>query len=72
MSADNYYIIKLDANKKFVPVMGFASDDREPNITLRDPRFDTLAEACDYAEGDYAEYGYRISLAARRAAFGIS
>lgn len=65
MSADNYYVIKLDANKKFVPVMGFESDDYEPDIRDRDPRFDTFDAAYDYAEGDYSEYGVRLSSEVR-------
>ena len=72
MSADNYFIIKLDANSKFVPVMGFDSDDSEPAIRDRDPRFDTLIEACDWADLRYSEYGVRISRAAREAAFGVT
>jgi hypothetical protein len=70
MSADNYYVIKLDSNKKFVPVMGFESDDYGPEITDRDPRFDTFDEAYDYAEGDYAEYGVQLSAEVRQLVFG--
>ena len=61
MSADNYYIIRKDQKTgQFVPVMGFASDDYEAVIRDNDKRYDTIGEALDYADRQYAEYGVQI------------
>ncbi len=66
MSADNYYIIQLAPDGKFVPVMGFASDERIPAIRDDHPRFDFLEDALAAARREYSEYG--VSDAAFRAA----
>lgn len=60
MSADNYYTVKQDENGKYVAVMGFMSnleDGHLAEIRESHKRFDTWAEAAQYAVSDYAEYG---------------
>ncbi len=68
MSADNYYIIQLAPDGKFVPVMGFASDERIPAIRDDHPRFDFLEDALAAAQREHSEYGVSVSDAAFRAA----
>jgi hypothetical protein len=60
VSADNYYLVRPDG-LQFVVTMGFESDDNEPAISERDSRFDTLADACRFAFGEYSEYGVTIA-----------
>ena len=62
MSADNYYIIKRHPGGGYAAVMGFASDEHEPRVRpAKDPRFDTVSDAVDWAGGEYSEYGVRVA-----------
>lgn len=60
MSADNYWLIRKDNFGKFVPVMGFMSNEQPPFIRARDPRFDTIDEAILSVENEYSEYGTSV------------
>lgn len=68
MSADNYWVIRKSPHDgKFMPVMGFASeesgptdDDWFPESTYAAPTFDTVDAALKYAEESGSEYGVII------------
>lgn len=57
MSADNYYIIRKHPSGGFAAVMGFASDEIEPQARERHQQFETVEDALRHAMDDYAEYG---------------
>jgi len=62
VSADNYFHIRRDGDQ-YVVAMGFMSDDYAPGApppSADDRRFGSLAEAEDYADGEYSEYGVRV------------
>jgi hypothetical protein len=63
MSADNYYLVRVHPEtRRFVPLMGFASDFGRPYVRAdRDePSFDTPELALASVLNDYAEYGHSI------------
>jgi hypothetical protein len=64
MSADNYYLIRKHPGGKFVSLMGFMSDEDEPQV---DPKrtytfFSTPEKALEFVStfGAATEYGVRI------------
>lgn len=62
MSADNYYMIRKHPNGKFVAVMGFASDSREPVVTADESYklFDDPVSALLWAHQQPSEYGASV------------
>ncbi|WIB65920.1 hypothetical protein [Curtobacterium sp. MCBD17_040] len=63
MSSDNYWLVRrIPATNRFVPLMGFASDDALPRLEDRRDRQDyaTAQEALAAVLDDYAEYGHDI------------
>lgn len=60
MSSDNYWLIRKDNYGKFVPVMGFDSDESEPFISLRHARYSTIESAVAAVQDEYTEYGVQI------------
>lgn len=60
MSAGNYWIIRKDIHNFFVPLMGFVSDEENPIISSKDPRFKTIAQATDSVINEDSEYGVVI------------
>lgn len=62
MSADNFYLIRRAPGGKFTPLMGFASDEDQPEVgAMREYQlFDTAEAAFDSVADEYAEYGHSI------------
>lgn len=63
MSADNYYLIKKHPAGGYAALMGFMSDEREPEVRLGEMGhrpFPTLQDAMEFADNEYSEYGVRI------------
>lgn len=62
MSADNFWLVRRAPAGRFVPLMGFASDDFEP-MMLPSREYETFATpdaALQSVLNDYAEYGHSI------------
>lgn len=68
MSADNYYVIYYQ-DGAFIPVMGFMSDDSAPEPHSGHARFNTLQEACEWAQNQWPEYGVTITQGAWEASY---
>ena len=60
MSADNFYLIRRHPLGGFAAVMGFASDDNEPQARESDDRYATVGEAVVAASEGYSEYGVSV------------
>ena len=60
MSADNYYRVCSHPTGGYAVVMGFMSDDYDPEPTRYSPKYNTLEAAIAYAQSEYAEYGYVV------------
>lgn len=60
MSADNYFTIRRHPLGGFAAVMGFMSDDSEPQARESDEQFSSMDAAWAYALGEYAEYGVTV------------
>jgi hypothetical protein len=67
MSADNYYMLRRHPKGGFACVMGFMSDDAEPNADENSQQFETIEEAVVWygqlEDGSFfavAEYGLHI------------
>ncbi len=61
MSADNYYRVCRHPAGGFTAVMGFMSNDEQPQPTANSPQFDTWQDAYAHANEDWIiEYGIRV------------
>jgi hypothetical protein len=60
MSADNYWMIRKDIHNFFVPLMGFASEEENPIVSSKNPRFNTIKEAVASVIHEDCEYGIVI------------
>lgn len=60
MSADNFWMIRKDKFGNFAPLMGFASDEEDPIIQLRHPRFASMEDAMFAIKDEWTEYGTSV------------
>jgi hypothetical protein len=61
MSADNYYRVCRHPKGGFTAVMGFMSNDEQPEPKDNSPQFETWPEAYGYAAQDpIIEYGIQV------------
>ena len=60
MSADNFWVVRKDKFGHFAAIMGFASNEEEPTIRPRDPRYETVEEALHSIQDEWSEYGTSV------------
>jgi hypothetical protein len=62
MSSDNFWLVRRTRDHRFVPLMGFASDDARPTLDARHlgAGYETPLLALQSVSDEYAEYGASI------------